>query len=198
MCHCHCHCHCTTEGDDGGDKIAMMHCAGTDQRKGEMSVMSSTSQLPLVNLETNTWMFVILDEGCNAAVHTMAWEMAAERFLSQQNHKLGPLRRKPKQYKGPKGATTFGRRIVLCGIRLSRGQHFDWRGQVVRDSQDRQVYIVVTTGTAHAKSRNLEITVKCTEVRGSCLRATCTCDFEEMRQAFTEVAPNILVAACVW
>ena len=40
-------------GDDGGDKVAMMQCARTEDRKGEMNVTSSRSQLPLVDLETD-------------------------------------------------------------------------------------------------------------------------------------------------
>ena len=38
----------TEYGDDGGDKVAMMHWPKNEDRKGEMNVTSDTSKLPLV------------------------------------------------------------------------------------------------------------------------------------------------------
>ena len=52
--------------DDGGDKVAMLRWARTDDRKAEMNVTSSISHFP----DPRT--FAVVDEGCNATVHTTA------------------------------------------------------------------------------------------------------------------------------
>ena len=80
----------TEYGDDCGDKVTMMHSARTEDWEGEMNVTSRTSQLPLVDLETDPRMCALLDEGCNAPVHTAAWAKTADQALSHESRMLGP------------------------------------------------------------------------------------------------------------
>ena len=65
--------------DDGVDKVKMTPWARTEDRKGEMYVTSSTSQLPLGDLETHGCL-LSLTKGANATVHSLA--KAADQALS--------------------------------------------------------------------------------------------------------------------
>ena len=92
-------------------------------QNSEMNVTSSTSQLPPVDLESDPRMCAMLEEVCNATVHTTAWANAADHPLSQQGRKLGPVRGKPRRYTGLGGAMTSGHRLVPCGIRVFSAPH---------------------------------------------------------------------------
>ena len=102
-------------GDDGGDKVAMMHWSKNEDRRGKMDVTSGTSKLSLVDQGTDPRMFPVLDDGCYATVRTTEW--------SQQGRMLGPVQGKPRQHTCLGGATTSGHRVVPRAIRVSRDQH---------------------------------------------------------------------------
>eukprot|EP00972_Heterocapsa_arctica_P096537 14243124-Heterocapsa_arctica.AAC.1 len=113
-----------------------------DKKKAATARMSTTSpkataepaKLPMINIQKESRLFAIFDEGCNCTCHTRAWAEKAEIVLEQKDKEYSELTGVTRNYKGLGSARSLGRRKIPWGVKLLSGKHFE--GDVMSNELD--------------------------------------------------------------
>eukprot|EP00972_Heterocapsa_arctica_P071490 10561259-Heterocapsa_arctica.AAC.1 len=130
---------------DGSSHTTYMHTINNvkDKKKAATARMSTTpskamqepAKLPMINIQKQIRLFVILDKGCNSTCHTRAWAQKPKIVLKQKDNEYSELTGVTRNYKGLGGARSHGRRNMPWGVKLLNGKHLE--GDIMSNELDK-------------------------------------------------------------